>query len=194
MRISPKLSQHSNNITLNEHLWEKVKYVYDNRAAEHLCTEDSMLLQEVYDMFVSSGANLKGADRDKYRSLSAELSQLSLQFEQNTVKARAGYEMWLPKDDLDGLPESAVEAAALAAKEKGREGEYLFSLQQTVYSNFMRYSSRRDLRKKYYKKFSQFLTPQQIERSYKLERQSLKRLAERQKNRGQKAKPGKGRR
>lgn len=154
MRISPKLSQHSNNITLNEHLWEKVKYVYDNRAAEHLCTEDSMLLQEVYDMFVSSGANLKGADRDKYRSLSAELSQLSLQFEQNTVKARAGYEMWLTKDDLDGLPESAVEAAALAAKEKGREGEYLFSLQQTVYSNFMRYSSRRDLREKYYRDFN----------------------------------------
>ena len=62
--------------------------------------------------------------------------------------------MWLTKDDLDGLPESAVEAAALAAKEKGREGEYLFSLQQTVYSNFMRYSSRRDLREKYYRDFN----------------------------------------
>ena len=74
------------------------------------------------------------------------MSELTLKFEQNTVKCTAAYELWLTKDDLAGLPESTVEAAALAAKEKGKEGQYLITLQQPTYMAFMKYSSRRDLR------------------------------------------------
>lgn len=154
LRISPKLSEHSANIVLNEALWQRVKTVYDNRDKFDLSTEDKTLLQNTYDSFAHSGANLQGADRETYRKLTAELSELNLKFEQNTVKATAAYEMWLTKDDLVGLPESAVEAAALAAKSKGKEGQYLITLQYPSYSAFMKYSSRRDLREKLYRAYN----------------------------------------
>ncbi len=154
LRISPKLSEYQSDISLNERLWERVKYVYDNRDKLNLDTEDSMLLEKTYDSFLQSGANLKGADRDTYRKLTAELSELTLKFEQNTVKATAAYEMWLKKEDLAGLPESSVEAAAVAAKEKGRDGEYLITLQAPCYMAFMKYSDRRDLREKLYRDYN----------------------------------------
>lgn len=154
LRISPKLSEYQSDISLNERLWERIKYVYDNRDKLNLDTEDSMLLEKTYDSFLQSGANLKGADRDTYRKLTAELSELTLKFEQNTVKATAAYEMWLKKEDLAGLPESSVEAAAVAAKEKGREGEYLITLQAPCYMAFMKYSDRRDLREKLYRDYN----------------------------------------
>ena len=154
LRISPKLSEYQSDISLNERLWERIKYVYDNRDKLNLDTEDSMLLEKTYDSFLQSGANLKGADRDTYRKLTAELSELTLKFEQNTVKATAAYEMWLKKEDLAGLPESSVEAAAVAAKEKGRDGECLITLQAPCYMAFMKYSDRRDLREKLYRDYN----------------------------------------
>lgn len=154
LRIAPKLSEYQANITLNEKLWQRIKYVYDNREKLNLSVEEATLLQRTYDMFAQSGATLEGADRDTYRKLTAELSELTLKFNQNTVKETAAYEMWLTKDDLAGLPESSVEAAALAAKEKGREGEYLITLQGPTYMAFMKYSSRRDLREKLYRAYN----------------------------------------
>ncbi len=154
LRIAPKLSEHSANVSLNEALWKRVKTVYDNRDKFDLTTEQKMLLQRTYDSFARSGANLEGADRDTYRKLTAELSELTLKFEQNTVKCTAAYEMWLTKDDLAGLPESAVDAAALATKEKGKDGQYLITLQQPTYMAFMKYSSRRDLREKLYRAYN----------------------------------------
>ncbi len=154
LRIAPKLSEHSANISLNEALWKRIKTVYDNRDKLDLTTEQKMLLQHTYDSFARSGANLEGADRDTYRKLTAELSELTLKFEQNTVKCTAAYELWLTKDDLAGLPESAVDAAALAAKEKGKDGQYLITLQQPTYIAFMKYSSRRDLREKLYRAYN----------------------------------------
>ncbi len=154
LRIAPKLSEHSANISLNEALWKRIKTVYDNRDKLDLTTEQKMLLQHTYDSFARSGANLEGADRDTYRKLTAELSELTLKFEQNTVKCTAAYELWLTKDDLAGLPESAVDAAALAAKEKGKDGQYLITLQQPTYMAFMKYSSRRDLREKLYRAYN----------------------------------------
>lgn len=154
LRIAPKLAEYGANISLNEALWKRIKHVYDNREKLDLSAEDKMLLKKTYDSFARSGANLVGEDRDKYRKLTAELSELTLKFEQNTVKATAAYELWLTKDDLAGLPESSVEAAAMAAKEKGKEGSYLITLQQPTYMAFMKYSSRRDLREKLYKDYN----------------------------------------
>lgn len=154
LRIAPKLSEYQANVSLNERLWERIKYVYDNREKMNLDTEDHMLLQSTYDSFARSGANLKGEDRDTYRRLTAELSELTLKFEQNTVKETAAYEMWLKKEDLSGLPESSIETAAMAAKEKGREGEYLITLQGPTYMAFMKYSARRDLREQLYKAYN----------------------------------------
>ena len=146
--LSPLLSKHSDDISLNPALFARVKEVYDNRDKFNLDTEDQMLLKNTYDSFVRSGALLQGEDRDTYSKLSSRLSELTTLFGQNVLKEVNTYEIWLTADDLSGLPESSVEAAALAAKEKGRDGEYLFTLDQPVYMAFMKYSDRRDLREK----------------------------------------------
>ena len=152
-RVSPKLSEHESNNTLNEGLWKRVKYVYDNCDKSKLSTEDKMLLEKTYIGFVSSGASLEGADREKFRELSAKISKLSLKFGQNVLRELNTYEMWLNKEDLTGLPESAVEAAKYAAKAKGKDDAYLFTLHAPSYGPFLKYSSRRDLREKMYKMY-----------------------------------------
>ena len=154
MRVTPKLSEYSTAIALNTRLWEKIKYVWENRDKYNLTPEESMLLKQTYDSFARNGALLEGNDRETYRKLSAELSELSTKFGQNVLKELNTYEIWLTKDDLAGLPEGVVEAAALAAKEKGREGEFLFTLAQPTYMAFMKYSDRRDLREKMYRLYS----------------------------------------
>lgn len=154
LRASAKLSEYSTNVSLNEGLWQRIKEVYEMRDSLNLDTEDKMLLQRTYDSFARSGANLQGEARDEYRKLSAELSELTTRFGQNVLKEVNTYEIWLSKDDLAGLPESSIEAAALAAKEKGREGEYLFTLAQPTYMAFMKYSSRPDLREKMYRLYN----------------------------------------
>lgn len=152
--IYQQLSDFSTEMTLNEELWKRVKAVYDNRANLNLDKEDQMLLQRTYDSFAEQGANLKGADREKFKKLSAELSELTTKFGQNVLKELNTYQIWLTADDLAGLPESSIEAAALAAKQAGREGEYLFTLAQPTYMAFMKYSSRRDLREKMYRLYN----------------------------------------
>lgn len=154
MRVTPKLSEYSTAIALNTRLWEKIKYVWENRDKYNLTPEESMLLKQTYDSFARNGALLEGDDRETYRKLSAELSELSTKFGQNVLKELNTYEIWLTKDDLTGLPEGVIEAAALAAKEKSREGEFLFTLAQPTYMAFMKYSDRRDLREKMYRLYS----------------------------------------
>ena len=125
-RISPKLTEHSNNITLNEKLFERVKFVYDKRNDLNLTAEQLMLLTETYEGMAKKGANLQGEDKEKYRKLSTELSQLTLQFGHNVLKATNQFEMLLTdKDELAGLPQSVLDAAAHLAKIKGKNG-YLF--------------------------------------------------------------------
>lgn len=154
MRVNPKLSEYQSSISLNERLWNKIKQVYDNQEKFNLTPEDKMLLKTTYDGFVRSGALLEGADRDTYRRLSAELSDLNTRFSQNVLKELNTYKIWLTANDLDGLPEGIIEAAALAAKEEGREGEYLFTLAQPTYLAFLKYSNRRDLREKMYRLYT----------------------------------------
>lgn len=154
MKITPRLSDYATSISLNPGLWKRVKSVYDNRDKFDLDKEDKMLLKRTYESFVRSGALLEGADRDTYSRLSSRLSELTTLFGQNVLKEMNTYEIWLGADDLAGLPEGSVEAAALAAKEKGREGEYLFTLDQPVYIAFMKYSDRRDLRERMYRLYT----------------------------------------
>lgn len=156
--MAPELSDHFNSITLNEQLWQRVKYVHDHFDEQSHDVEDRMLMQETYDGFVRSGANLQGEDRKRYRQLSKRLTELTLKFEQNTLKETPRYELWLTEKDLDGLPESVLDAAKQAAKDKGRENEWLVTLNAPSYIPFMKYSSRRDLREKLYKMYNRQCT------------------------------------
>ncbi len=152
-RISPDLTESSNNIYLNEKLFARVKAVYDQRQSLNLSVEDARLLDETYRAFQESGATLSAEDKEKYRALTTELSLLSLQFDQNALKDQNRFEMLLTDEkDIAGLPESIREAAAHLAKEKGKEG-WLFTLDAPSYVPFMRYADSRALREKMYRTY-----------------------------------------
>ena len=154
MRVTPKLSDYSTSIILNQDLWKRVKAVYDGRDALKLTPEQQTLLQKTYDSFALSGANLEGTDREEYRKLSSELSELTTKFGQNVLKELNTYEIWLTADDLAGLPEGIVAEAAQLAEQKGRKGEFLFTLAQPTYMAFMKYSERPDLRERFYRLYT----------------------------------------
>lgn len=152
-RISPKLSESSNNIFLNEKLFARVKNVYEQKDKLNLSTEDTKLLEETFESFSVRGANLNPEDKEKYRKLSTDLSVLSLRFDQNALKDKNRYELLLTDEkDLSGLPASICEAAALRAKEKGKKG-WLFNLTAPSYIPFMRYADSRKLRETMYREY-----------------------------------------
>lgn len=148
-RVMPQLSEHSNNITLNEKLFARIKHVYDTTDRDAMDTEDRMLLQTTYDGFIRSGANLTPEQKEQFRRISSELSVLTLRFSQNNLKETNQYEFPLEADQLEGLPESALNAYAQTAKEKGKEG-YIVTLQAPSYVPFMKYSRHRELRQQLY--------------------------------------------
>ena len=152
-RIQPLLSEHGNSISLNEALFERIKYVYDRRAELNLNQEQMMLVEETYDSFAQSGANLEGEARERYRELSVELSNQTLKFSQNALYATNAFSMELTEEELAGLPQSAIDAAAALAASKGKEG-YMVDLSFPSYSAFMKYSTRRDLREKLYRAYN----------------------------------------
>ena len=147
-KMSPILTEHANNILLNEKLFARVKAVYEHHR--DLTDEEQTLLDKSYDGFIRSGANLSPENKEKFRAISKELNQLTLQFSQNNLKETNAFQLHLTdKKDLAGLPDSAIEAAALAAKEKRLEG-WLFTLHAPSYTPFMTYADNRELRKKMY--------------------------------------------
>ena len=147
-KMSPILTEHANNVLLNEELFARVKAVYENHR--ELAPEEQMLLEKSYNGFIRSGANLSPEDKEKFRAISKELGQLTLQFSQNNLKETNAFRLLLTgKQDLAGLPESAIEAAALAAKERNLEG-WLFTLHAPSYNPFMTYADNRELRKRMY--------------------------------------------
>lgn len=149
-KMMPELSEHSNNISLNEKLFERIKGVYTQRESLNLTPEERRLLEKTYDGFIRNGANLSDADKETFRKLSMELSTLTLRFSQNHLKETNKYELVLTSEaELEGLPESIIEAAAHTAKEKGKEG-WIITLQAPSYLPFMKYSSNRNLRKELY--------------------------------------------
>ncbi len=148
--LMPLMSEQANNIFLNEQLFARIKAVYEHRTDEHLNAEQAKLLENTYNAFVRNGANLQGNDKEKYRELSKELSLLSLKFSNNNLKETNNYRLLLTdKAQLSGLPESAIEAAAEAARERKEEG-WAFTLQAPSYGPFMQYADNRELRRELY--------------------------------------------
>lgn len=160
-KVTPALSEHSSNIMLNERLWERVKQVYENRDKDDSLTpEDKRLLNKTYLEFILSGADLKGEEREKFRRLNSELSDLTLKFGQNVSNGMKdpSRRLWLKESDLAGIPESIKESYREAAKEvlkqegKNDDGSlYLVTVFAPSYQPFMKYADRRDLREQLYK-------------------------------------------
>ena len=147
-KMSPILTKHANDIRLNERLFERIRYVH--RHHRRLTPEEKMLLDNCYDGFVRSGALLDAAGKERLRQLTEEASMLSLQFSQNLLKEQKAFMLHLTDEaQLDGLPDTAREAAAQAARERGLEG-WVFTLDHPSYSPFMTYSTQRELRRQMY--------------------------------------------
>ena len=159
--VTPILAEHSANILLNEGLFSRIKQVYDNRDREEgLTPEEKRLITETYASFADNGAALQGADREKYRKLTAELSDLNLRFSQNTTNGMKdpARRMWITEAQTAGLPETIKTAAkaeadaALQAEGKSNdEGLYLITVFAPSYVPFMKYADDRSLREKLYR-------------------------------------------
>ena len=147
-KIQPILTQHSNDVRLNPRLFERIRQVHLHHR--RLTPEEKMLLDNCYEGFVRSGALLDEEGKKRLRELTEEASMLSLQFSQNLLKETKSYTLHITEEaQLDGLPETAREAAALTAQERGMQG-WVFTLDMPSYSPFMTYSTQRELRQMLY--------------------------------------------
>ncbi len=145
--ISPLLSEFSNDITLNQGLFQRIKAVYEQRDSLELNPEQYTLLEKKYKSFSRNGANLNDADKKRLREIDAELAKLKLTFGENVLAETNKYEMLLTnEEDLKGLPEGEKEAAAHLAESKGKKG-WLITLDYPSYIPFMKYAENRELRK-----------------------------------------------
>ena len=151
---SPKLTEFSNYISLNEKLFTKVKAIYEQRLLLDLTSEDLWLLEKKYLGFVRSGANLEGEARVRYAGINTELSQLTLKFGENILAETNGYQLLITDPaDLAGLPDSDIEEAAQVAKSKEKEG-WVFTLHGPSFVGFMKYADNRDLREQMYRAYT----------------------------------------
>ncbi len=153
--ISPKLSDYSNDIILNDDLFKKVESVYASKKTLGLNAEQTTLLEKTYKSFVRNGSQLNAEQKNKLRELDKELSNLSLLYSENLLAESNAYELVITdKAQLSGLTEDCIEAAQLTAKEKGKENAWVFTLDAPSYAPFMTYSDNRQLKEELYKAYA----------------------------------------
>lgn len=147
--MTPLFSKHRDDISLNEKLFERIKSVYENRDKFNLSPEESKLLEDQYLGFIRNGIGLSSEDKEKLRALNGQLSMLSLSFGENLLAETNSFTMVIDNEqDLSGLPEGVIAQASAAAKARGMEGKWLFTLQAPSYFPFMTYADNRGLREK----------------------------------------------
>ena len=153
-KIAPLLARHNDDIKLNEALFARIKQIYENKENLGLTDEQDTLLENYYLRFVRSGANLNDEDKGQLRKINEELSNLYVKFEQNHLKETNAVGLVIDKEeDLAGLPDDVVQAAAEMAKAKGMEGKWAFTLQKPSFIPFLMYSQKRQLREIVFKAY-----------------------------------------
>ena len=154
IKIAPTLSEHSDNISLNQELFKKVNAVYQQKESLKLTTEQERLLEETYKDFVRSGANLSSEKQARLREINKQLSTLGLTFSDNILNENNAFKLYIDKEeDLAGLPEWFRQSAAEEAKADGQEGKWLFTLGNASRLPFLQYSENRPLREQIYKAY-----------------------------------------
>jgi len=153
--MSPLFSRHSDDIALNEKLFERVKSVYENREKFNLTPEESKLLEDEYLGFIRSGIGLSSENKEVLRKLNSELSLLGVRFGENLLAETNAFTLVIDNEqDLSGIPEGIRAQAAAAARAKNMEGKWLFTLQNPSYIPFMTYADNRALREKMFRGYS----------------------------------------
>ena len=156
MKLAPVMSEHNDNILLNEALFAKIKAVYQQKDSLQLTTEQRRLLEKTYKSFVRSGANLPADKQARLREINKQLSTLGIRFDKNILNENNEFKLFVDKEeDLTGLPEWFRQSAAAEAKAAGQEGKWLFTLHNSSRLPFLQYSANRPLREKVYKAYIQ---------------------------------------
>ncbi len=151
-RVAPKLTAHGDAITLNDALFQRVKSVYDGRANAGLDPVSTRLIERYYTRFVRAGAMLDAGAKEQMKKLNEEESNLSTKFQDNILKARSAASIIVDKkEQLDGLSDEAIAAAADAAKAKGQEGKWLIEIVNTTTQPVLVSLKDRSLRERIYK-------------------------------------------
>ncbi len=152
--IAPQLSTHRDDIYLNEELYKKVKSVYNAREKAGLNSEQNKLLEEYYKDFVRGGADLPADKKAEFREINQELALLTVQFGENVLKEDNAFELVIEKEeDLIGLPETVITTAAETARERGKDGKWVFTLHKPSLIPFLQNSQKRELREKIFKAY-----------------------------------------
>lgn len=152
--ISPLLSEHSDNISLNPGLFKRVKAVYDQQDKSQLSDEQEFLLENVYKDFVRSGANLPAEQQTELKDINQQLSTLTLKFDQHVLDENNAFQLVIDNEaDLAGLPASVVQMAAQQATEAGEAGKWVFTLQKPSMIPFLQYADNRELRQQLYQAY-----------------------------------------
>lgn len=153
-KIAPILSEHEDNIYLNQDLFKKVSSVYQQKASLNLTVEQQRLLDKTYKEFIRSGANLSTDKQMRLREINKELSTLGITFSNNILNENNSFKLYVDKkEDLIGIPEWLCQSAAEEAKSDGQEGKWLFTLHNASRIPFLQYSANRPLRKKMYEAY-----------------------------------------
>jgi peptidyl-dipeptidase Dcp len=153
MEMAPKLAEHRTKITQNEALFDRIRAVYESDEIEDLRPDQQRLAWLVYDGFARNGATLEGAAKERYAAINQRLAELHTQFGNNVLADEEGYVTYLTDEQLGGLPEAFVAAAAAAAADRGREGEYAITNTRSSMDPFLTFSDERDLREQVWRTY-----------------------------------------
>ena len=152
--VAPMLAKHYDNIILNDKLFQRIKAVYEQKDKIKLDAERKRLLEKYYKDFVRNGANIDEEQKNELRKINEELAILQVQFGDNILKEENRYELVIEsEEDLAGLPKWVIDTAAETAKEKGKEGKWVFTLQKPSMIPFLQYADNRELREKIFKAY-----------------------------------------
>ncbi|UCF20533.1 MAG: M3 family metallopeptidase [Gemmatimonadota bacterium] len=153
MEMAPKLAEHGSKIIQNQALFDRIKAVYESESTQALRPDQQRLVKLVYDSFARNGATLSGEAKERYAEINQRLAELHTRFGNNVLADEEGYVTYLTDDQLSGLPESFVSAAAAAATERGHDGEYAVTNTRSSMEPFLTFSDERDLREKVWRTY-----------------------------------------
>jgi peptidyl-dipeptidase Dcp len=151
--MAPKLAEFRTKITQNAALFERIKAVYESDEMKSLRPDQQRLAWLVYDDFARNGATLEGEARQRYAEIDMRLAELQTQFSNNVLADEEGYVQYITDEQLSGLPDSFVRAAAAAATERGHEGQYAITNTRSSMDPFLTFSDERDLREKVWRSY-----------------------------------------
>jgi peptidyl-dipeptidase Dcp len=151
--MAPKLAEFRSKITQNEALFMRIKAVYEGDELASLRPDQQRLVWLVYDGFARNGATLEGEAKERYAAIDMRLAELQTQFANNVLADEEGYVQYITRDQLSGLPDSLAQAAAAAAAERGREGEYAITNTRSSMDPFLTFSDERELREQVWRTY-----------------------------------------